>query len=645
MGLKLTELGAITTPDSADLIYLVDVSLGTAGSKKITFSDLQTAIGDVTTVSNVGVGGVGLFKQKTVNDLEFRNINAGSSKITVTLDGPNNEVDIDVAEANLTHNNLGGIGTDDHHAKLHAADHIKGGADEVDGDQVDIDFTPSNYTPTIAPAEATDLDHLTAHLAGIDNALATTGHPIPDTTSIVKGSADGTKEIRFEVDGLTTAITRVITMPDKDITLDDIADTRIPSNHASTHIRIGTDEIDGDQLDIDFIPVNYTRNTIPSEVTSVEHLTAHLSGIDTALAGITLPTADTTSIVKGSIDGTKEIRFEVDGLSTATIRVITMPDKDITLDDIADTRTPAAHASTHITNGSDEIDGDQVDIDFTPGNYTPTISPSEVTDLDHLTAHLAGIDAALATTGLPVIDTTSIVKGSVDVTKQIRFEVDGLTTSTTRVITAPDADITLLIPSNVAITGGIIDDTLIGNGTPAAGTFTQIDVDDIVINANIIGTGAGKALTLQSDGGDGKIVFSTVGQLIITSNTSLIIAAGTKLVITDSGLQIQDGRSQFSVETGLTASTTQTQGQGALGAEKSIHEVSTVANANDTITLPLAQAGLFCFIRNAGANTLQIFPAIADKIDENAVNVSITLATNSSLLCYATGTLQWYTLS
>ena len=57
--------------------------------------------GEVNTASNVGVAGVGTFKQKTGFDLEFKNINAGSNKITVTDDVPNNEIDIDVVEANF----------------------------------------------------------------------------------------------------------------------------------------------------------------------------------------------------------------------------------------------------------------------------------------------------------------------------------------------------------------------------------------------------------------------------------------------------------------------------------------------------------------------------------------------------------------
>ena len=54
------------------------------------------------------------------------------------------------------------------------------------------------------------------------------------------------------------------------------------------------------------------------------------------LGGASLPVADTTSIVEGSADATKEMRIEVDGLTTGTIRVATMPDADITLGTDAD---------------------------------------------------------------------------------------------------------------------------------------------------------------------------------------------------------------------------------------------------------------------------------------------------------------------
>lgn len=44
--------------------------------------------------------------------------------------------------------------------------------------------------------------------------------PFLDTHAIVVGSADSTKKVRFEVDGLTTGTTRVATVPDRDFSFD-----------------------------------------------------------------------------------------------------------------------------------------------------------------------------------------------------------------------------------------------------------------------------------------------------------------------------------------------------------------------------------------------------------------------------------------
>lgn len=62
--------------------------------------------GTITGASNVGTAGEGLFDAESAGVLQFRNINAGSAKITVVLDGANKEVDIDVAEAQVDVRNL-----------------------------------------------------------------------------------------------------------------------------------------------------------------------------------------------------------------------------------------------------------------------------------------------------------------------------------------------------------------------------------------------------------------------------------------------------------------------------------------------------------------------------------------------------------
>jgi hypothetical protein len=90
----------------------VEVS-GNASCADLSFTVLMYVtpggeFGEANVGANVGVAGVGPYKQKTGLTLEFRNINAGSNKISVGLDAPNNEIDIDVVEANLTLNNIGG---------------------------------------------------------------------------------------------------------------------------------------------------------------------------------------------------------------------------------------------------------------------------------------------------------------------------------------------------------------------------------------------------------------------------------------------------------------------------------------------------------------------------------------------------------
>lgn len=75
--------------------------------------------------------------------------------------------------------------------KAHERDHISGGSAEVDGDQIDIDWTPSNYTNVTTPDEVTSPKHLTAHLFGIDKLLAQSSE-----------SARGTVELATAAEGL-----------------------------------------------------------------------------------------------------------------------------------------------------------------------------------------------------------------------------------------------------------------------------------------------------------------------------------------------------------------------------------------------------------------------------------------------------------
>jgi hypothetical protein len=68
--------------------------------------------------------------------------------------------------------------------------------------------------------------------------------------------------------------------------------------HASSHIRAGTDVIDGDRVQIDYVPSAYTRNAAATGAGAVTDLTAHLDGISNAFAP-----AFVTSLPVSPIDG------------------------------------------------------------------------------------------------------------------------------------------------------------------------------------------------------------------------------------------------------------------------------------------------------------------------------------------------------
>lgn len=57
--------------------------------------------GETNTASNVGTGGVGVYKQKAGVNIELKNIAAGSNRVSVTNNAGNDTVDIDVVTANL----------------------------------------------------------------------------------------------------------------------------------------------------------------------------------------------------------------------------------------------------------------------------------------------------------------------------------------------------------------------------------------------------------------------------------------------------------------------------------------------------------------------------------------------------------------
>ena len=92
-----------------------------------------------------------------------------------------------------------------------------------------------------------------------------------------------------------------------------------------------------------------------------------------------------------------------------------------------------------------------------------------------------------------------------------------------------------------------------------------------------------------------------------------------------------------------TASSTQTQGQGAISstAIALIVQYSTVANALDTCTLPTAAVGRQVLVRNDGAATLQVFPASGANFVGLAANAPTTIPAGDSWLFVGLSATVW----
>ena len=185
--------------------------------------------------------------------------------------------------------------------------------------------------------------------------------------------------------------------------------------------------------------------------------------------------------------------------------------------------------------------------------------------------------------------------------------------------------------------------TFSGGMTLTSGTTDKIQFDGLT-GANdpkILSGGSGTfGLYAATSGFDSaNMIIGTAGNitfnLLSTSGDGTVVMTGDSVAIT--------GRVHLMrcMSAALTASTTQTQGQGALLSDYNI--VNTVANDNDTVTLPAALASQYCFVRNGGAKILKVFPASGDDLGAG-VNTAITMQPGENYSWVAIDATTWHTM-
>jgi hypothetical protein len=127
----------------------------------------------------------------------------------------------------------------------------------------------------------------------------------------------------------------------------------------------------------------------------------------------------------------------------------------------------------------------------TSSAYGASTTVTVVNDSGTLDSGLSAVSYGLvnpAYSSIPVVaDTTAIVKGSADVTKQLKIEVDGLTTNTTRTWTAPDANLTVVGVDTTqtltakTLTSPVLNSPTINTPTMGGTTLTHGNVSGLLL--------------------------------------------------------------------------------------------------------------------------------------------------------------------
>lgn len=151
-------------------------------------------------------------------------------------------------------------------------------------------------------------------------------------------------------------------------------------------------------------------------------------------------------------------------------------------------------------------------------------------------------------------------------------------------------------------------------------------------------------ILLNDDLGQFVQVFPQAGHKIDDGTTDasvLLFAQQTMVFVAASTTSWFRRNIVRSTDSPVTANPSKAQGDTVLIAE--YNEVSTVAADDDSVTLPEASAGGFCYVKNADDKILRVHPFVGDNIDELGVDVFIQILPGDSAIFFGVNVTKWFT--
>jgi hypothetical protein len=140
--------------------------------------------------------------------------------------------------------------------------------------------------------------------------------------------------------------------------------------------------------------VYYTKSVITTTPASLDTKPNH-SGLPNLIADTHSVLGETGATFSVKDEGS-EITVNTRSLNFTGADVVATASNDEVTVNIVGSGLSGSHAGSHISAALDPIDGDKLDITYSPSTYTRTLESGITTTVNHLTSHLKGINNYLA---------------------------------------------------------------------------------------------------------------------------------------------------------------------------------------------------------------------------------------------------------